>query len=62
MDDARAALGRINAVKGLGMNACMGHLAKFHINRISLLEKQHFARFIELADKLIAEHEAQAKK
>lgn len=62
MDDARAALGRINAVKGLGMNACMGHLAKFHVNRISLLEKQHFAEFIRLADAMIADHEAQAKK
>jgi hypothetical protein len=60
LDDARAALARINAVPGLGMEACLAHLAEFGTDRITLLKKEHYARFIAAADAKVAA--AKAKK
>jgi hypothetical protein len=60
LDDARAALARINAVPGLGMEACLAHLAEFGTDRITLLKKEHYARFITAADAKVAA--AKAKK
>jgi hypothetical protein len=54
LDDARAALARINAVPGLGMEACLAHLAEFGTDRITLLKKEHYARFIAAADAKVA--------
>jgi hypothetical protein len=53
-DDARDAMGRINATASLGMPECIAHLASFGINRISLLKKEDFARFIAEANAKIA--------
>lgn len=61
LDDARAALGRINQTASLGMPACMQHLTEFKVNRISLLEKKDFALFIKQADAKVAEAVAAAK-
>lgn len=56
LDDARAALKRINDTKGLGTPVCIGHLHTFGVNRISDLKQEHYADFIRQADELIARH------
>lgn len=61
MEDARTALGLINSEPGMGMPACMAHLADFGVNRISALPKEKFADFIKRAKEKVAEHQA-AKK
>lgn len=61
--EARAALKRINETKGLGMEACMGQLRSFNIEKISALPKEDYAQFIASCDKMVAAHLAlQAKK
>ena len=59
--DARAALARINQTAGLAMPACMAHLAKFGVDRITKLPKEKYAEFIKSADELIAARKAAAK-
>lgn len=54
LDDARAALGRINKTPGLGMPACMTHLQDFGVNRISAVKPEDYARFIKEADEKVA--------
>ena len=58
IDDARAALKRINNTKGLGTPVCIGHLQGFGVNRISDLPKDQYAEFIRRADEMIAKHTA----
>lgn len=54
--DAKAAMGRINKTEGLGMPACIDFLETFGVNRITLLPKEKYAKFIKAADALVAAH------
>lgn len=54
LDDVRAALKRVSDTKDLGMPACMGQLAKFHVLRVSEVKKEQYAEFIKACDELVA--------
>ena len=58
IDDARAALKRINDTKGLGTPVCIGHLQAFGVNRISDLPANMYEDFIFRADEMIAKRTA----
>jgi hypothetical protein len=62
IDDARAALKRINDTPGLGMEACMTHMADFGTNRVLLLKPEQYPSFIKSADEKVAAAKAAAAR
>jgi hypothetical protein len=50
IEDARAALDRINKTAALGMAGCIAHLNSFGYARVSDLPKDKYAEFIAAAD------------
>lgn len=57
-DDAFAALSRINAEPGLGMEACRKFMLSLGYNRISDVKEETYADFITKVDAAIAAHRA----
>lgn len=54
VEDGRAAMKRISGTKGLGMDACMKHLAEFGVDMISKLPADKLGEFIARADAKVA--------